>query len=187
MAWVTAYVDESLRLEGEGLYVLAAVLVPDGRAPAVRAVLRDQLRRGQRRLHWRDEGGRGRRDLASAVADLGVDAVVVTAAGVEPRTSERARRLCLMRLLWECGQRGVTELVIESRRHRDRYDREMFAQARRAGWVSVDVRYSFVAPTDEPLLWASDIVAGAVAAARSVGQTAYLDLLGGTVTVVTTP
>jgi hypothetical protein len=75
---VIAYVDESLRLDGEGRYVLAAVLVPDARADEVRAVLRSTLRRGQRRYHWHDEGPASRIAIATLVRELRLDAVVVT-------------------------------------------------------------------------------------------------------------
>lgn len=85
-----AYVDESLRLDGEGRYVLAAVLVPPTRAEEVRAALRSTLRRGQRRYHWHDEGPSSRLAVTGVVAALGLDAVAVTSTPVDGARQERA-------------------------------------------------------------------------------------------------
>jgi hypothetical protein len=52
---VPAYVDESGRTSGAGLYVMAAVVVPTDRCDAVWVALRTGLPRGLRRYHWRDE------------------------------------------------------------------------------------------------------------------------------------
>jgi uncharacterized protein with von Willebrand factor type A (vWA) domain len=164
---VIAYVDESLRLDGEGRYVLAAVLVPDARADEVRAVLRSTLRAGQRRFHWHDEGPASRAAMVGVVAGLGLHSVVVTVTPVDPRSSERARRRCLRQLLWELDQRAVRTVVLESRQRRDASDRTMISHAVRTGWASAALQYSFDRPKDECLLWLADIVAGAVAADRT--------------------
>lgn len=184
---MTAYVDESVRLEGAGWYVLAAVVVPDGDAARVRDVLRASLRRGQRRHHWYDERPPGRCALANMVASLGLAAVAVAATPVAPDRQERARRRCLTRLLWELAERAVGDVVVESRRHhKDLEDRRMIQYLQRSGWLRADLRYRFAEPYDEPLLWLPDIVAGAAARALSDRDQTYVDLLGD-VTFVTAP
>ena len=181
-----AYVDESLRLDGAGRYVLAAVLVPDARADEVRAALRSTLRRGQRRYHWHTARGAERVAAASTVAALGLEIVVATTTGFDGQHTERARRRCLRRLLWEFGQRNVTEVVLESRRHRDAADRQMIAHALRAGWGPRALRYGFSYPDAECLLWLPDIVAGATARALAEGDDTYADLVS-RLTVVIEP
>jgi len=102
---VIAYVDESLRLDGEGRYVLAAVLVPDARADEIRTT----LRRGERRFHWHTARGSER---VAAVAELGLEIVVATTGAFDCEHTERARRRCLRQLLWEFGERSVAEVVL---------------------------------------------------------------------------
>ncbi|HWL37858.1 MAG TPA: hypothetical protein VNQ77_16850 [Frankiaceae bacterium] len=183
-----AYVDESLRLDGEGRYVLAAVLVPDARADEVRAALRSTLRRGQRRYHWHDEGPASRLAVTRVVAALGLDAVAVTSTPVDGARQERARRRCLRVLLWEVERRGIEYVVLESR-HRplDLADAQMIAHAGRAGWISRNLRYAFCRPSEEPLLWLPDIVSGVVMRALVDRESRYLDLLGARVATVTAP
>jgi hypothetical protein len=176
-----AYVDESLRLDGEGRYVLAAVLVPAARADEVRAVLRSTLRRGQRRYHWHDEGPASRLAMTRVVAALGLDAVAVTSTPVDGTRQERARRRCLRVLLWEVQRRGIEHVVLESRQQRNPEDERMIAYARQAGWVSGALRYDFQRPPDEPLLWLPDVVAGAVVRLLVDADPTYTDLLGGVI------
>jgi hypothetical protein len=174
---VIAYVDESVRLTGDGRYVLAAVTVPPARAAEVRAALVSSLRRGQRRFHWHDENAPGRLAMAGLVASLALDAVVVTVTPVTTRDAERARRRCLRRLLWELDQRGVREVLFESRQRRDAKDRAVLGHLHRSGWAGAELRYAFTPPQQEPLLWVADVVAGAVAAAGD-GDGSFLALLG---------
>jgi hypothetical protein len=182
IAPVRAYLDESFRLEGSGLYVLAAVVVPPVRAEAVRAALRGD--RPRRRYHWHDEMADSRAAMAERIRALGLDAVAVATTPVEPKRTERARRLCLLRLLWELGERGVPDVLIESRQRRDKHDRHVIGYAQRAGQVANDLRYRFEPPLEEPLLWLADVVAGATARAFVEGDRTYLDVLGATVITV---
>ena len=183
IGWVTAYVDESLRLTGEGLYVLAAVVVPDPRAPEVRAALRAAVPPGLRRYHWRRESEASRAAIVEVVRSLRVSAVVVTAPVGRTR-QERARRRCLRRLVWELAQRDVRRAVLESRDHADAADRALLAFALRAGWGPPDFEYRFGLPTDEPLLWLADIVAGAVGHAMVECDQRYLGPLSPATEVV---
>lgn len=179
---VRAYLDESVRLEGSGLYVMAAVVVPPDRAEAVRAALRGD--RPRRRYHLHDEMAVSRAAMAERIQALGLDAVAVTSTPVEPKRTERARRLCLLRLLWELGERGVADILIESRQRRDKHDRHVIGCAQRAGQVARDLRYRFEPPLEESLLWLPDVVAGATARAFVEGDQTYLDVLGAAVVTV---
>jgi hypothetical protein len=183
-----AYVDESARLSGAvTCYVMAAVLVGAERAEELRGVLRARLRRGQRRMHWHAEHAGARTALAALVHRLDAPAVVVATRGVSDRTTERARRRCLVRLLWELDQRGAGDVVFESRQHRDADDRRVISAVVHAGHVTSDLGYAFAVPTDEPLLWIADVVAGAAGLAIGDGDARYLDALGDRVAVVNLP
>jgi hypothetical protein len=175
----TAYVDESLRVRA-GLYVLAAVIVADAPADRHREALRALLHRGQQRLHWRDENSKRRALLVSAVRQLPRTGAVVIATGVAPRRQERARRKCIERLLTELASRRVPTVVFE-RRHAelDARDRAMVAALRRQQSVPAWLRVSWVAATDEPLLWLPDIAAGAASLAAA-GDATYWEELAAT-------
>lgn len=179
-----AYIDESMRVADPGLYVLASVVVPDAAADEVREDLRAGLRRRRPRFHWRDEQQADRMLMAGRIAQLALPALVAVASPVDHRRPERARRVCLTRLLWELRQRQVDYVVFETRQeHRDRQDRAYVLHAQKAGRASPALHYAFAGPLQEPLLWLPDLVAGAVAYARA-GDRRYLDVLGDMVTVV---
>lgn len=179
-----AYVDESVREAPFGRYLLAAVLVPGDRADAIREALRASVRRGSWRFHWHDESPSRRRELAARIASLGLDAVVVHTEFTEPRGVERARARCLVRLLWELGERGVSDVVLERRQPGNNRDDRTIAGMRRSGWAAADLRYDFSAPHQECLLWLPDIVAGAAVPAVADGDASYLDLVGAGARVV---
>lgn len=183
-----AYVDESARVSGAtACYVMAAVLVPSERADEVRVTVRGLRPPREPRLHWHKVRAASRPRLAAAVRAMDIDAVVVATRDVQHRNSERARRRCLVRLLWELDQRAARDVVFETRKHQDGDDRRVIAAAVRAGQVGRGVGYAFVLPTDEPLLWLPDIVAGAAGLAIGEDDATCLDLLGAGVSVVMLP
>jgi hypothetical protein len=127
--------------------------------------------------------------MTRRVADLGLDAVAVavTTSPVPPRKTERARRHCLLRLLWELEQRDVHHVVLESRHGADGYDRRLILAGQRSGRIRSDLSYEFVRPLAESLLWLPDVVAGGVTGALGEGDPAYVALLADRLTVVTAP
>jgi hypothetical protein len=182
---VRAYVDESVRVAPPGLYLMAAVVVPATAACAVREALTSSLRRGARRFHWHHESLAGKAAMLALIRDLEVEMLVTYAAPVAARNPDRARRRALLRLFWELDQRGVRDVLLESRgERRDTEDRRCVAQGRRAGWAPEPVRYDFAKPAAECLLWLPDAVAGATMRALADGDDAYLTALGPRVTVV---
>lgn len=55
--------------------------------------------------------------------------------------------------------------MIESRQaHNDQLDRQSIVWAQKTGWAATDLHYRFARPREEPLLWAADAMAGAIAA-----------------------
>jgi hypothetical protein len=111
--------------------------------------------------------------MLAAIASLEHRALIY-ACRPAPKRQERGRALCLDRMLWDFREEGVTEVVFESRDHRnDRKDAKTIGHALRAGRAPADLRYRFLRPTGEPLLWIADAIAGA-AAADLVDERRYL-------------
>lgn len=175
MSWV-AYVDESMRQrrDGSGMYVLAAAVVEATSIPHVRDAAA-ALARGSRRFHWRDEEPPDRRKAVDMVAGLDAIHLVVVGVGLDSRRQERGRRLCLTRLLWELDQAGVGQVWLEARtRSLNDHDTAAISALRARKVIIAALRVDFVYPSEEPLAWLPDIVAGAVSAARGDGENRYL-------------
>ena len=174
MTWI-AYVDESIRTT-EGFYILAAAVLdePD------RDKARDELSRLSQRgmpFHWRLEHPRRRSEAISVVRELASLHVVVVGAPVNPRRQERARRQCIEALLYHLESAGTAHVLLETRNATaDRRDIAAVDQFRARGVISHAIRVDHGRPSEEPLLWLADIVAGAVSAAEG-GEPAYRTLI----------
>ena len=178
--WI-AYADESMRQrrDGSGLYVLAAALVEEKAVSEVRAAAaRLAIGGAGRRVHWRNESPARRRKVVAAVADLDPIHLVIVGVGLDNPRQERARRLCLQRLLWELQTVDVHQVWLEARTSSlNHKDIALVDLLRVQGVLGPDLRVEHVRPTGmlgEPLLWLADIVAGAVSAARGDGELQYL-------------
>jgi hypothetical protein len=177
-----AYIDESVRVAAPGLYVLAAVTVPRGRADDIGVLLRASLAPGQRRSHWRGDSEARRRTLVTQFAELELHATIVVARPMTSARQERASRLCLRRLLWELEQQRVLDALLESRGEQDQADRRVIAGCQRSGQLSGRWTYAFGSKA-EPLLWLPDTAAGAASLALGQDQPEYLTGLGAGVDV----
>lgn len=184
MSWY-AYVDES---EPDpradlGAYLLAAAVVPSEQVQPMRAAVSSLLLRGQHKLRWRNENAQRRKLLTAAVAELDALYVVVVRVG-QGASSERRRRLCLRRLLWELDDAGVVQINVEAREAKqNQRDRHLLDALRAERVLSATIKMDHPAGPREPLLWVPDLVAGAVGAARR-GEPAYRDQLASLLTVV---
>lgn len=170
-----AYMDESVRTGPDGLaYVVAAAVVPRGELVTARTGLKKRRLRGAPRIHWHTESYARKLHLVGSLAELDLTAVVCWTYPISRRGQERGRRSCLTALTGELRQEGIEELVIERRDDpQDRKDRRTLIDARRAGIASPDLSYEFVSAREEPMLWAADIVAGAVSAHVSKDTSDY--------------
>jgi hypothetical protein len=183
---VTAYVDESMRPGPGGLYLLAAVLVVPQEMGRAREAAQGLLSPRQPRFHWHSETELQRRRMLERVAELGCVVLGYMCPAVT-RRNDRPRALCLNRMLWDLRERGVHELVIESRQeHNDSKDRLTIMRAKKAGAAPAALTSAFARPVEEPLLWLADAMAGAIRAQHVGGRPDYLDPFPpGQVTVVT--
>lgn len=123
-----AYLDESQshHILDPDTYVLAASVCE----PAVLEASREQVAalrlRGERKLHWRDESASRRRKIPSAIAEMPLHHVIVVRNGLPGERSERRRRLCLNRMLYELDMGEVHLATFESRGAADdRRDRQL--------------------------------------------------------------
>jgi hypothetical protein len=179
-----AWLDESIvtaRPGVQGTYTMAAVVTGpacDDLRHAVRAL---SVRPGVR-LHWVTESVKRRDRIATLIATLDVLAIVAVGAPMANTKQERARRCCLERLLYELDQLGVREVWLESRREvQDGRDLALVDSARDKGLVSKHLKVGFAKPSEEPMLWLPDAVAGAVTAGV-LGDRRWVELLAGVIT-----
>ena len=174
-----AFADESFHeADRGGFYVLAAAVFDPEALESTRAAMLSL--RGHRRmakLHWNQMGERDHTAAAAAVASQGGLHLVVVGSPVPRTRQERARARCLTTLVTELHSYSVTDLVIEARtKELDRRDVATVTGARYQLPKGTRFRVDHVAGSAEPLLWAADIVAGAVRAHRE-GNSAYRDEL----------
>lgn len=174
-----AYADESFHEAASGgFYVLAAAVFDERGHEPVRSVMRGL--RGSRRtnkLHWNEMDPRQQRSAAETVAGLDGFHIVTVGSPVPRKRQERARAMCLTRLVIELHSYSVTELVIESRTAElNSRDISTVRGARFSLPKGSRFHVMHVAGSQEPLLWSADIVAGAVRAHHQ-GNGAYREKL----------
>jgi hypothetical protein len=171
-----AYLDESGSdsKKDPDTYLLVAALCSDLIVDPTRASLSSLRLKGQLKLHWRDESAGRPKKIASLVAGLPVEHLVVVYNAHPGEKIERRRRRCLERILFELDQRQTTIAVFESRGPADdRRDRELMTTLRTKGAVSAALRMEHVPGPAEPMLWIPDSICGSVVSARC-GQDLYL-------------
>ena len=177
---IVAFVDESEphQQTDPGTYILTATLCSRSDIAAIRTVLKGLKPRGSAKLHWKDEPARRRVELVGALSALPLDHVIVVRKGPSAMTSERRRRLCLTRMFHELAERGVDELIAESRGPADdRRDRGLLDALRAQRQVPATLRLDHRPGPSEPVLWAADCVAGAIASDRTRGTSLSDSLL----------
>jgi hypothetical protein len=141
--------------------------------------------RGQLKVHWRDESVTRRRLVAVAVAELPLQHLVVIRDGRPGERTERRRRHCLERMLFELDRLEVTTATFESRGPADdRRDRNMLDALRARNVVSSELRMTHTPGPKDALLWVPDIVCGAVTNERA-GQGEYAKILAAQLRIIT--
>jgi hypothetical protein len=182
MSLLQAFADESFHEDdGGGFYVLAAAVLPVDRHVELRG---EMLRlRGTRpgKLHWYEMDEVQKCDVAKRVADFEELHIVAVGAPVAVRRQERGRSLCMQRLVADLHEFGVEHLVAEARTMKlDQRDVRSVQQVRYALPKGTRFRIDHVRGVDEPLLWVSDVVAGAIRA-RLRGNSTFFEPLAGCV------
>ena len=174
---VIAVVDEAMVVRGSTGYLLAAVVITDDRRAVVRSAAQ-RITPRRRRFHFHDEEDRERRAMLQLIAAEALEAHAVVAAPCPLREREAIRQRLLVELAVAVATRPAVELSVESRDARnDRRDRITLVQARRDGLIPEDLAYVHRRPTDEPLLWLADGLAGAARAGLLLRDSTWLHIL----------
>ncbi len=140
-------------------YVLVAAVVLSVDAAAARKTLRDLLLPGERRLHMKDERMQRKRQIASAIAAMGIEATVYDAA-TRYRNERERRSECLRAIVADIARsRGPAMLIIEQDESLVSSDRQQLIECSRAAGCSERLRYSHAQAASEPLLAIPDAVA----------------------------
>lgn len=162
-----AYIDESAPVTASGLmYVVTSVVVLKEDVVDIDQQLRQMLVGDQSFLHWKDIARPARPAILEKVTNLPIVAYGAVARSVPPKKQEHARVRALQRLLHTLTEHeGVVEVIIEARSPLlNRRDAATISAARRNGTISTDLRYEHRRKSEEPGLWAADIVTSALAA-----------------------
>lgn len=161
----TGYVDESYgRDPDDRLVYVLGLAVPTGPPDDLRAALRDLTRTRGGAVHFADEDESRRIALAKAIGALDLDLTAVVRRG-RADSAARARAVCLTTLGWVAHDR-VDQLVLEARGPKpDRADSELLSRLHPAAHR---LPTEFLGKRADPLLWAADVLAGAVF--RAVGR-----------------
>jgi hypothetical protein len=170
------FVDESARPGPDGLYVVAAVTVPEDVERARLAARKVPPKR--RRFHWKGEQQAQRLDMLEVLLELGCGLATYESHPCPTAKHERARAKSIERLVWDLDALSVDHLVIESRGPAaDRKDRRAIVLAVKSGIGSERLVYEHRRAVDDCGLWLADALAGASSAALT-GQSRYCDRLG---------
>ncbi|MDL9978754.1 hypothetical protein [Microbacterium candidum] len=145
------FIDES---KARGYYVIATATA-FGSIHATNKLLRELLKPGQNRLHFKSESDSRRRLILSTMSTLDVR---VSVWGVRGLPDKVARPRCLEALVEEAATAGASQLIIERDASLERADRQLIAGVLRRTDVA-GMRYEHCAPHEQPLLWVSDAVA----------------------------
>jgi hypothetical protein len=176
---VIAFIDESVRAGSRRLlYVVAASAVLQADGDRARDELRKLLLPRQPYLHWNSEKPARRLAILDRLTSLGAMVFACSYYPVGTRHQESARAACLTALVGDLKAEGISELVIETRGEAlDRRDRRTLLHAREVGIASGDLSYRHTGKREEPLLWAADAIAGAVALHLTGEDSRYFEQL----------
>lgn len=172
-----AFLDESLsdQRRDPHVYLLAAAVCDQAALLPARDAISALKLRGQLKLHWHSESDKLRQLITETIAGLPLDHLVVVRDGRPGERTERRRRHCLERMLYELDQLKVATATFESRGPKDdQRDRRMLDALRSKQHVSAHLRITHVAGPHEPMLWVADAICGAIVRHRTGDQT-YLD------------
>jgi hypothetical protein len=166
------------------VYVLAASMLDDADLEPVREEVSNLATTSGLRFHWRKESYKRRYDAVNVVGCLPMLHMVVVGAPLDPARQERARRLCLRRMLFELEAQGVTQVWMEARtRSLNSKDVSAVDVWRSQHVISHKIRIDHADPATEPLLWVPDIVAG-TANASEAGNHSWSDEIKSLTTIM---
>ena len=147
------FVDEN---KSSGV-LLAAAHFASHEVVDTRAELRRLLLPGQQRLHFTKERTTRKDQILDVILGTGVRAVIVHSSfDVRPNLQ---RQQALDQLLVVAAGLRVTRLQIERDDGAMDFDRRSVVKAVKSGIFSDDFMYTWLRPSQEPLLWVADALA----------------------------
>lgn len=186
---LVAYVDESMLTDQDpGAYILVGSVMDAACCETLRDRLATELVHTGPAFHWKDANDGERLRTVKTIAALQAEVfhIVVIGRSLRPRHEERARRLCLQRLLFELERLGVEQVWLESRRTKqDNRDLKAVGGFRAQRIISAAIRVDHAVgktSTGERLLSIPDIVAGAIRAGLA-GVGTYAETLAEVVSI----
>jgi hypothetical protein len=179
-AWVDESMHEPMGALPTPTYLLAATIAQPANCDLVRDDLRALLIGKSKRLHWRDESNARQQVIASVIARHDLIHTVVVGVPLDRRRQERGRRQCMERLLQELTELDVENVWLESRTETlNGKDIQLVAAVRSKRLLPSSLRVDFALPSEEPMLWLPDAVAGALGAHKKATNSAPHQLLSG--------
>lgn len=176
---IVAWLDES-RSNHEldpNTYLIAAAICFQEHVDDARALMAGLKKKAERKIHWRDDDDKRHLEMTQAIAGMeAVEHVVVVRSRPEDPadTSERRRRKCLERILFELTSMEVGHAILESRGPADdKRDMDMLGHLRRTRALPGKIYLDHTPGPLDPLLWVPDAVCGAVSESRW-GEEIYL-------------
>jgi hypothetical protein len=154
MSELVAYIDESKSQK----YVLVAVVLDSHLAPSARKQLQSLRMRGQRRLHMRKESTHRKTVLLKHVSRLDCVIFAVTSSS---KSDSEAREKCLRVLSFHLLNAGVKRIEIERDESFEKLDKSVLKSAL-LSHNQREVTYRHLSGSEEPILWAADVVAWAI-------------------------
>lgn len=181
---LTAWCDESGSIPDRdpGTYLLAAALIEDADVPIVRKALEDLRLSTEVKVHWHGSSHERREMLAAQLARLPITGLVVVH-NERGAGDRRGRRKCLEYLLPNLAAMPCSTVTFESRGRQDRSDLDLLQKFRARRVIDPGFRIDHAVGRNEPVLWAADIIAGAVVQHR-IGEPKFCRLLRSSLDIV---
>ena len=147
-----AFIDESKQKN----YTMVATLLADTDLVLARRVMRDLLKPGQFRIHFKSESPRRRREILSSISSLNHSNIVATSSFSK---SSDARNECLSLLISALHKQQVRRVVLESDESILRSERRFLSDLGNRQPDFQALNYLHLSPRQEPCLWIPDAVA----------------------------
>ncbi len=178
----TAYIDESERTsasDGRRVYLMSATIPFDDIAvDAQRAAMLDLLPPNRAKVRWYGSVDAQKLAITETIAGLEVMHCTVVRVMDDGESSKRARAKCIETLAFELMKFDVDRAIFESRTTgQDNDDLKTLNYLRLTQVAPSAFRALHVAGAQEPLLWMSDAVAGAVGDRELLGLGEYASAL----------
>jgi hypothetical protein len=126
--------------------------------------------------------------IVGTVAQIDIAAVVVIGTPMAKKNQERARAVCMESMVVALAAMGVEQVLLEERTPSlNERDQLLIRSIRGKKLIPKAMRIEVGQPSAEPMLWVSDIVAGAVGADRVHDLPQYLDAIRPMVEVLDVP